>query len=72
MLGMLFAELATQEADPIAAAKTLREQMIRIMGRATSGSLSPEALTLERARLIDEVNRLFNEIEDRVKGAPGR
>ena len=72
LIGMLFAERATREADPIAAVKAMRDQMLRIMDRTTATGLAPEELVAIRGQLANETNRLFNEIEGRVREAAER
>jgi len=70
MIGVLFAERATHEVEPIATVKVMRDQMLRIMGNTTAAGLPPQELTAIRSQLADQTNRLFNEIERRVREAP--
>jgi hypothetical protein len=72
LVGMLFAERALHEVEPIAAVKEMRAQILRIMGNTTASGFTPEQLATLKAQLADAANRLFNEIEGRVRDAPSR
>jgi hypothetical protein len=68
----LFAERALHESNPIATVAAMRGQAVRIVGNTTGPSLSAEELTAIRAGLAAAADRLFDEIEGRVRDAPGQ
>jgi hypothetical protein len=70
LIRVLFAERAVRSANPMATVQDMRDQILRIMGNTTASSLSPEQLELIRRQLANEVNRVFDEIERRVREAP--